>query len=472
MSKSPNHIASFGEFEFNLVQDTLRRGNSSVKLAPRRTAILKYFLTNPDRLISRQELQQKVLTDAFVADNSIDKHVSDLRRDLGQPPNGGEYISTVYGRGWQFVADITEKFDSSSAQPEKPEQNSRIEATGAKGALTGWRIARIAITAVLIFLLGGAVAVQAYGIAILGFALMGMMILVDQDGLRVNVLNRVWISVFFLAAMAYIPSAATEGEALEHVINAAVLKPAVLYLPVVGLRFVPMFVLVFAFWVVLGKEGDADFLHSRKLARAYLVIGAIFLVATLLASVNAFSDDLIRRSALPGSGLLLAGYLAIFAANVFVGLQGYRSLKSQPVSTFLPPFGSCLIAYLVIAVAAVAVDHQYNMVNLHYLDKRRPVAYVCRNPDAIEKWSARLDSLSGSIGPDFAALIRSADFQQALRTKRFYKQDHDEPFQVVQHTVMYGYRIDSGGGKGEPMFRTIRFPLEIPLSLRFEPAVE
>jgi hypothetical protein len=233
---------------------------------------------------------------------------------------------------------------------------------------------------------------------------------------------------------------------------------------VVGLRFVPAFVLVFAFWVISGTQGDIGFLKNRKLHAAYLSAGVMMLAATSLHSAGAFGNDVIWQSALPGRERLLAAFLVILAANLLVGVQNYRVLKAENISTFVPLFGTCFMGYLIIVSAAVAVDHQYNLLNRHYLDQRRPIAYVSRHP--------YLDrALAANVGPDLADLLRSPDFQQALRAERFYKQDYDEPFQVVEHAVMYGYRVDRNS-HGQPLFRTIRFPLEIALALRFEPRPE
>ena len=210
-------------------------------------------------------------------------------------------------------------------------------------------------------------------------------------------------------------------------------------------------------------------LQSWKLSRSHLAVLGIVLAATSLLSVGAFNDDMIWRAALPGRTVLITAQVIVLLANCFAGVLACRSVKNTNAAGGFPLFGTCLVAYLVIAVAAVAIDHQYSLLNRHYINKRRPVAYESVNPDAVKQWVNRLNGSNPNVGPDFAELLRSDDFQRALHSDHFYKQVHDEAFQVSNRAVMHSYRINSAKPGAEPLFRTIRFPLEIALALRFEP---
>jgi DNA-binding winged helix-turn-helix (wHTH) protein len=200
--------ATFGAFEFDPERRTLKRGSDSVELAARRMAILQYLVDHRERPVSKKELREKVLPDVHIEDNSIDKLVSSLRRALGEPPGGGKYIHTIYGSGWQFVADVTH-----SAEPAAPPP--AVE----KSAPRANRPLNIGLIGLLLVVLVGAVAIQVYGVAIAAFLLVAAIVVTGRQRIQNSVFRRVAVSVFFLAAMAYIPSVATETEAMENAIN-------------------------------------------------------------------------------------------------------------------------------------------------------------------------------------------------------------------------------------------------------------
>jgi hypothetical protein len=79
------------------------------------------------------------------------------------------------------------------------------------------------------------------------------------------------VVAYLVAAMSYLASGSTMPDFQATVINATTLPPATTYLFVVGLKFVPLFVLVLAYWVVLGFYGDAGF--SAKLHLSGCCIG-------------------------------------------------------------------------------------------------------------------------------------------------------------------------------------------------------
>jgi DNA-binding winged helix-turn-helix (wHTH) protein len=205
--------ATFGDFEFDPERRTLKRGSDLVELAARRMAILQYLVDHRERPVSKKELREHVLPDVHIEDNSIDKHVSSLRRALGEPPGGGKYIHTIYGSGWQFVADVTHNAETAPLPA--------VE----KHAPEAIRPLKIGLIALLLVVLAGAVAIQVYGVAIFAFLIVAAIVVTGRERIQNSVLRRVAVSAFFLAAMAYVPSVATETESMENVINAAALKP-------------------------------------------------------------------------------------------------------------------------------------------------------------------------------------------------------------------------------------------------------
>ena len=66
------------------------------------------------------------------------------------------------------------------------------------------------------------------------------------------------------------------------------LPPADSFLFVIGLKFIPMFILVFSFWVVLGCQDDAGFKARPGLGKLYGLLGILFLVTELMSIADDF----------------------------------------------------------------------------------------------------------------------------------------------------------------------------------------
>jgi hypothetical protein len=179
-----------------------------------------------------------------------------------------------------------------------------------------------------------------------------------------------------------------------------------------------------------------------------------------------YGDDRIWRARLPGREVLLAGYSGVLAMNVAIGWQGYSFFKKNAIASYRPLFAACGMAYLLLSVAAVLVDWQYNQINKHYLNQRRSEAYRVSRPDAIADLGRMGPAVASQIGQDLRSLLSDPAFAGALRTKRFYKQNYDEPFQVLAPAVMYGYESD--GPQKTPIFVIIRMPDELAQALRFQ----
>ena len=68
--------------------------------------MLLYFVQNPGKVLTRDELLKNVWPDSFVDENSLAQSISALRRALEEKPGDNNYIVTLPGRGYQFVAPV------------------------------------------------------------------------------------------------------------------------------------------------------------------------------------------------------------------------------------------------------------------------------------------------------------------------------------------------------------------------------
>src|SRR5271167_2856541 len=102
----PEGIYEFGEFRIEALARTLRREEESVTLNRRAFDVLLYFVQNPGRVLTRDELLKNVWPDTFVDENSLAQSISALRKALEEKPGDNNYIVTLPGRGYQFVSQV------------------------------------------------------------------------------------------------------------------------------------------------------------------------------------------------------------------------------------------------------------------------------------------------------------------------------------------------------------------------------
>jgi eukaryotic-like serine/threonine-protein kinase len=96
----------FGKFQVDALARTLRREEEIVTLNRRAFDVLLYFVQNPGRVLTRDELLKIVWPDTHVDENSLAQSISVLRRALDEKPGDNSYIVTLPGRGYQFVSQV------------------------------------------------------------------------------------------------------------------------------------------------------------------------------------------------------------------------------------------------------------------------------------------------------------------------------------------------------------------------------
>lgn len=98
---------SFGPYQLDLDQRMLFRGAEPVPLTPRLFDLLVLLVDNAGRVLSKDEILEKVWGQTIVEDGTITWHLHALRQALSQGDETAKYIDTVPKRGYRFVAEIT-----------------------------------------------------------------------------------------------------------------------------------------------------------------------------------------------------------------------------------------------------------------------------------------------------------------------------------------------------------------------------
>jgi DNA-binding winged helix-turn-helix (wHTH) protein len=72
-------------------------------------SVLNFFLLNPGRLISKEELLKEVWQMTSVTDGRVARVISILRDVLGDDVKSPRYIETIPKRGYRFIAKVVEQ---------------------------------------------------------------------------------------------------------------------------------------------------------------------------------------------------------------------------------------------------------------------------------------------------------------------------------------------------------------------------
>jgi TolB-like protein/DNA-binding winged helix-turn-helix (wHTH) protein/Flp pilus assembly protein TadD len=140
MQAPPAHLYEFGDFRLDTAKRLLQRlDGTTVPVTPRVFETLLYMVEHHDIVLDKERLMEAVWPDSIVEENNLSQNISTLRRIFGETPGSHSYIVTVPGRGYRFVAEVSDRTDNGSAAA-KAEQGTaptlaenRTEAVTAKG---------------------------------------------------------------------------------------------------------------------------------------------------------------------------------------------------------------------------------------------------------------------------------------------------------------------------------------------------
>jgi TolB-like protein/DNA-binding winged helix-turn-helix (wHTH) protein len=117
--------------------------------------MLRYLVENPGRLITQDELLEKLWPEIYVNPELIRKYILDIRKILGDRPDKPEFIETVTKRGYRFIASVVDEDATNSAKSAALEEGvaaetnrSRPEASARKRSL--WKLALIPVITAIV----------------------------------------------------------------------------------------------------------------------------------------------------------------------------------------------------------------------------------------------------------------------------------------------------------------------------------
>ena len=110
---SPGHIIRYSDLELDMAAKTVKRDDSPITLTPKEFKLLEFFMLNPERVLSRAEIAEKVWETNFdTGTNFIDVYINYLRKKIDKPPHK-KLIHTRAGMGFMLRDELQEEKESS-----------------------------------------------------------------------------------------------------------------------------------------------------------------------------------------------------------------------------------------------------------------------------------------------------------------------------------------------------------------------
>src|SRR6266436_9125395 len=101
-----SHGFVFDEFQLDLHDERLWRGQEVLHLHPKTFAVLCCLVTQAGQLVTKDALLETVWPETVVSEAVVTVAMHALRRVLGDQAHMPRFIETVHGRGYRFVAPV------------------------------------------------------------------------------------------------------------------------------------------------------------------------------------------------------------------------------------------------------------------------------------------------------------------------------------------------------------------------------
>jgi TolB-like protein len=105
------------DYRLDLADERLWRGNEPVQIGAKAFRLLRLLVSNPDRLLTKEDILNSVWGDVIVSEGLVKEYVHDLRVALEDDPKAPKFIETVHGRGYRFLGGVEAVDPSHSVDP-------------------------------------------------------------------------------------------------------------------------------------------------------------------------------------------------------------------------------------------------------------------------------------------------------------------------------------------------------------------
>jgi pimeloyl-ACP methyl ester carboxylesterase/DNA-binding winged helix-turn-helix (wHTH) protein len=101
----------FGEYVVDIGAVEIRRDGALVPVEPQVFGVLAVLLRERHRVVTKEEILDEVWGTRMVSESALTSRIKALRRALGDDGRAQTVIRTAHGRGFRFVADVSDAED-------------------------------------------------------------------------------------------------------------------------------------------------------------------------------------------------------------------------------------------------------------------------------------------------------------------------------------------------------------------------
>ncbi|MBI1761434.1 MAG: PD40 domain-containing protein [Acidobacteria bacterium] len=106
--KRSDVLYEFGPYVVDVAKSVLLRNDEVVPLGLKAFEVLLVLIQHHGQVVMKDELLSQVWPDTVVEENNLARTISALRKALGESLGAPQFIATIPGRGYRFVADVQE----------------------------------------------------------------------------------------------------------------------------------------------------------------------------------------------------------------------------------------------------------------------------------------------------------------------------------------------------------------------------
>lgn len=98
-----DHILVFGKLKLDVKSQKFYKDNKEIELTPKEYAIIKMFMSDPGKALSRDDILNLVWGEDYFGDvKTVDVNIRRLREKIEDDPSHPEYLQTVWGYGYRW----------------------------------------------------------------------------------------------------------------------------------------------------------------------------------------------------------------------------------------------------------------------------------------------------------------------------------------------------------------------------------
>ncbi|MEE8365687.1 MAG: winged helix-turn-helix domain-containing protein [Gammaproteobacteria bacterium] len=113
-------VFQFNQFTLDTALYCLDVSGNQISIEPQVFDLLVYLIENRDRVVTRDEALENLWKGKVVTDSALGARIKEARKAVGDNGDRQGVIKTFHGRGYQFIAEVTEFSTQKSSEKVEP----------------------------------------------------------------------------------------------------------------------------------------------------------------------------------------------------------------------------------------------------------------------------------------------------------------------------------------------------------------